>query len=162
MKGPLKMDILNMIKDSYMNLDLKAKSKTEVIKELAKKLDDAGIVTNLDLLVNDIRIRESLSSTGIGFKIAIPHAKSKYITKPAIAFGKSIAGIDYDSMDGEYAHLFFLICMPENGGNLHLKALAKLSRNLIHENFRLNLEEAKTTKEVLEVLKDIDKEDQYV
>ncbi|BCR35379.1 PTS sugar transporter subunit IIA [Mariniplasma anaerobium] len=155
------MDILNMIKDSYMNLDLKAKSKTAVIEELAKKLDDAGIVTNLDLLVNDIRIRESLSSTGIGFKIAIPHAKSKYITEPAIVFGKSIDGIDYDSMDGEYAHLFFLICMPENGGNLHLKALAKLSRNLIHESFRLSLEEAKTTKEVLEVLKDIDKEDQY-
>ncbi|MCD4826731.1 MAG: fructose PTS transporter subunit IIA [Acholeplasmataceae bacterium] len=155
------MDILNMIKASYMNLDLKAKSKSQVIEELAKKLDDAGIVSDLDLLISDIKIRESLSSTGIGFKIAIPHAKSKFISEPAIAFGKSKAGIEYDSMDGDNAHLFFLICMPETGGNLHLKALAKLSRNLIHESFRIALEEAKTEKEVLEVLKDIDKEDQY-
>lgn len=153
------MDILNMIKESYMNLDLKAKSKSEVIVELAEKLNTAGIVTDMELLVNDIRIRESLSSTGIGFRIAIPHAKSKYITEPAIVFGKSKAGIDYDSMDGENAHLFFLICMPENGGNLHLKALAKLSRNLIHESFRTALEEAKTKKEVLEILKNIDNED---
>lgn len=153
------MNILNMIKASYMNLDLKARSKSEVIAELAKKLDDAGVVEDLELLVDDIKIRESLASTGIGFGIAIPHAKSKFIKEPAIAFGKSIKGIDYDSLDGEDAHLFFLICMPETGGNIHLKALAKLSRNLIHENFRKALEDAKTTKEVLEILKDIDNEE---
>ena len=124
-------------------------------------LDQAGAVIDLDKLIKDIKIRESLSTTGIGFKIAIPHAKSKYIKEPAIAFGKSKEGIDYDSMDGRDAKLFFLICMPEDGGNMHLKALAKLSRNLIHESFRNALENANTKEEVLEVLKDIDKEDQY-
>lgn len=156
------MDILNMIKESYMNLDLKAQTKNEVIEELAKQLDNAGVVNDLEKLIEDIKIRESLSTTGIGFKIALPHAKSKYIKEPAIAFGKSIEGIDYDSMDGVDAHLFFLICMPEDGGNLHLKALAKLSRNLIHESFREALDQAQTKAEVSEVLKDIDKEDKYV
>jgi len=156
------MNILNMIKESYMNLDLKAQTKNEVIEELAKQLDNAGVVNDLEKLIEDIKIRESLSTTGIGFKIALPHAKSKYIKEPAIAFGKSIEGIDYDSMDGVDAHLFFLICMPEDGGNLHLKALAKLSRNLIHESFREALDKAQTKAEVSEVLKDIDKEDKYV
>jgi fructose-specific phosphotransferase system IIA component len=151
-----------MIKESYMNLDLKAQTKNEVIEELAKQLDNAGVVNDLEKLIEDIKIRESLSTTGIGFKIALPHAKSKYIKEPAIAFGKSIEGIDYDSMDGVDAHLFFLICMPEDGGNLHLKALAKLSRNLIHESFREALDKAQTKAEVSEVLKDIDKEDKYV
>lgn len=155
------MKILEMIKKEYMNLDLKARTKSEVIDELAKKFDSAGLVSNIDLLINDIKVRESLASTGIGFKIAIPHAKSDYMKEPAIAFGKSTTGIDYDSMDGEKAHLFFLICMPKESGNLHLKALAKLSRNLIHESFRDALASAKTEDEVLEVLKDIDNEDVY-
>ncbi len=155
------MEILKIIKKEYMNLDLKAQSKHEVIEELVGQLDKAGVVKDLKLLTNDIKIRESLSTTGIGFKIAIPHAKSKYISEPAIAFGKSKNGIDYDSMDGLDAHLFFLICMPEDGGNLHLKALAKLSRNLIHEDFRDALEKATTKDEVISILKDIDKEDQY-
>ncbi len=155
------MDILKMIKESYMNLDLKAQTKNEVIEELAKQLDHAGVVNDLEKLIQDIKIRESLSTTGIGFKIALPHAKSKHIKEPAIAFGKSSEGIDYDSMDGVDAQLFFLICMPEDGGNLHLKALAKLSRNLIHESFREALEQAQTKEEVSNVLKDIDKEDKY-
>ncbi len=155
------MEILKIIKKEYMNLDLKAQSKHEVIEELVGQLDKAGVVKDLKLLTNDIKIRESLSTTGIGFKIAIPHAKSKYISEPAIAFGKSKNGIDYDSMDDLDAHLFFLICMPEDGGNLHLKALAKLSRNLIHEDFRDALEKATTKDEVISILKDIDKEDQY-
>lgn len=155
------MEILKIIKKEYMNLDLIAQTKNQVIDELATLLDQAGAVIDLDKLIKDIKIRESLSTTGIGFKIAIPHAKSKYIKEPAIAFGKSKEGIDYDSMDGRDAKLFFLICMPEDGGNMHLKALAKLSRNLIHESFRNALENANTKEEVLEVLKDIDKEDQY-
>lgn len=155
------MEILNMIKKEYMNLDLKAQTKSEVIDELAKGLDSTGVVSDLEKLIHDIKVRESLSTTGIGFKIALPHAKSKYIKEPAIAFGKSKEGIDYDSMDGVDAHLFFLICMPEDGGNLHLKALSRLSRNLIHESFREALENAKTKEEVLNVLKDIDKEDQH-
>lgn len=155
------MEILRIIKKEYMNLDLQSQSKNQVIDELATLLDKAGVVSDLEKLIKDIKIRESLSTTGIGFKIAIPHAKSKYIKEPAIAFGKSKEGIDYDSMDGADAKLFFLICMPEDGGNMHLKALAKLSRNLIHETFRNALENASTKEEVLEVLKDIDKEDQY-
>ncbi len=150
-----------MIKKEYMNLNLESKSKEEVIEELAKKLYDTGVVSDLELLIDDIKIRESLASTGIGFKIALPHAKSEYMKEPAIAFGKSKAGIEYNSMDGDKAHLFFLICMPKDGGNLHLKALAKLSRSLIHESFRDALAQTKTEDDVLEVLKNIDKEDLY-
>ena len=156
------MEILKMIKKEYMNLELKAQSKLEVIDELASLFGKSDIVEDLDKLIRDIKIRESLSTTGIGFNIAIPHAKSKYIKEPAIAFGKSISGIEYDSMDGLDAKLFFLICMPENCGNMHLKALTQLSRNLIHESFRNALMEADTKEAVLDVLKDIDKEDKHV
>jgi PTS system nitrogen regulatory IIA component len=130
------MEIAKMMKKAYMNLNLKSDSKAQVLEELVKILDDQGIVTDFDKLLSDVRIRESLSTTGIGFKIAIPHAKSKYIKEPAIAFGRSNTGIEYDSMDGDNAHLFFLICMPEDAGNLHLKALAALSRQLIQEEIR--------------------------
>lgn len=153
------MEIAKMMKKAYMNLDLKSDSKAQVLEELVKILDDQGIVSDFDKLLSDVRIRESLSTTGIGFKIAIPHAKSKYIKEPAIAFGRSSQGIEYDSMDGDNAHLFFLICMPEDAGNLHLKALAALSRQLIHEEFRLALEKAENEDEVLNIIKAIDQEE---
>jgi fructose-specific phosphotransferase system IIA component len=153
------MEIAKMIKKAYMNLELKSDSKAQVLEELVKILDNAGIVTDFEKLLNDVRIRESLSTTGIGFKIAIPHAKSKYIKEPAIAFGRSNEGIEYDSMDGDNAHLFFLICMPEDAGNLHLKALTVLSRQLIHEEFRLALEKAENEQEVLNIIKAIDQEE---
>jgi len=153
------MDILKMIKKEYMNLDLQSNTKVNVLYELTKLLDKNSVVLDFDKLLLDIRRRESLSTTGIGFKIAIPHAKSKHIKEPAIAFGRSKKGIDFDSLDGEKAHLFFLICMPHDAGNLHLKTLAQLSRYFLHESFRTALEQAKTEADVLTLLEKMEAED---
>ncbi|MBU1093749.1 MAG: fructose PTS transporter subunit IIA [Firmicutes bacterium] len=151
------MKITELIDLPLIELNLKAKSKDQVIHELCGLLKSDNRISDIDLFIDDIYEREALGSTGIGFKIAIPHTKSKYVTKPSLVFGRSEHSIEFESLDNEPAKLFFLIAMPEAGSNSHLQVLALLSRNLIHEEFREQLLEAKTAVEALSILKTIDK-----
>ncbi len=152
------MKILELINENLISLDLQSTTKEKVVDELALLLFQNGLVTDKDLLVNEVMKRERHSSTGIGFGIAIPHAKSSIVKKPSLVFGKSKQGVDYESMDDEPAYIFFLIAVPETSLDLHLKTLATLSRKLIDDEFRESLLHATTKKEVLTLLKKVDKE----
>ena len=81
-----------------------------------------------------------------------PHAKVAAVDTPAIAFGKSKAGVDYQSLDMQPAHLFFMIAAPEGGAQTHLDALAKLSGILMDEDVRKDLLNASSEKEVLNII----------
>ncbi len=139
-----------------IKLDLVSDDKKSVIEELAEVMNKKGHIDDLNALIKDVWDRESLDTTGIGLKIALPHAKTSHINIPSVVFGRSDEGIDFKSLDGEKAHLFFMICIPEDGVNLHLKVLAMLSRSLIHESFRNELLDAKTSEEVMEILKRVE------
>jgi len=139
-----------------IKLNLEATNKEDSIRELATLMFQKGHIDNLDDLIADVWERESLDTTGIGLKIALPHAKTPHIDTPSVVFGRSVNGIDFNSLDGEKAYLFFLICIPEDGVNLHLKVLAMLSRSLIHESFREELLEAKSNEEVMDILKRVE------
>jgi PTS system fructose-specific IIC component len=153
------MKISDLIDINIVDLDVKATSKDEVITALAKLLHEDGRIKDLNPFIEEIKKREALSSTGVGFGVAIPHAKTELVIKPSLAFGRVKNGLDYNSLDGEDADMFFMIAAPSGGENLHLKTLAKLSRNLIHESFRDGIREAKTKEELLTHLNKIDKED---
>ena len=150
------MKINEFMDQRYIKLHLDANTKEDVIRELAQVLDDVGVVKDYDKLVDDILVREAMSSTGIGLRIGLPHAKTANILKPSIVFGRSKEGVNFDSMDQEKAHIFFLICMPEEGYNLHLKVLAMLSRSLIEESFRTALETAETIEQVMSLLNQVE------
>ena len=100
------------------------------------QLDKAGKLSDIAQFKEAIHNRESQSTTGIGEGIAIPHAKVATVKSPAIAFGKSKEGVDYQSLDGQPAHLFFMIAAPEGGAQTHLDALAKLSGILMDDKVR--------------------------
>ena len=77
---------------------------------------------------------------------------------PAIAFGKSKEGVDYQSLDGQPAHLFFMIAAPEGGAQTHLDALAKLSGILMDDKVRENLLQANSEEEILRIIDNADDE----
>lgn len=153
------MKINELINESLILLHLNSNTKEEVIKELAYALEDEHRLNDLDEFVKAVLERESLSSTGVGYGIAIPHAKSKAVKTPSLVFGRHEKGIDYDSLDGEPSDLFFLIAAPHGGENLHLQTLAKLSRKLMNDEFRDALRNAKTLDTVLKTINQIDKEE---
>ena len=102
--------------------------------------------------------RERLGSTGIGDNIAIPHGKLANLSGLKLAFGRSLRGVDFESMDGKLSHLFFLLLAPINSAGLHLKALAKISRMLMSATFRENLMRAAQSQDIFQLLAQKDEE----
>lgn len=152
------MKITELLTKDTIILDLEAQSKDGVIDELIEKLHAAGKLKNKEDYKQAILTRESQSTTGIGEGIAIPHAKTNAVSQPAIAFGRSRDGIDYESLDGKNAHLFFMIAAYEGANNDHLQTLSRLSSFLMDAGFRSKLESAATKEEILHAIDSKEKE----
>ena len=152
------MRITELLTKDTIAMDLSASDKNGVIDELVNQLDKAGKLSDVASFKEAIHNRESQSTTGIGEGIAIPHAKVAAVKSPAIAFGKSKEGVDYQSLDMQPAHLFFMIVAPEGGAQTHLDALAKLSGILMDENVRERLIHAESPEKVLQIIDEADDE----
>lgn len=146
------MRISDLLKKETMILDLKATTKETVIDELVSKLAEAGRLTDKQGYKEAILAREEQSTTGLGEGIAIPHAKTKAVKTPAIAFGRSQAGIDYQALDGQPSHLFFMIAASEGANNEHLATLSKLSTFLMDDAFRANLLAATSLADIISTI----------
>ncbi|MBU3182943.1 PTS fructose transporter subunit IIABC [Clostridium psychrophilum] len=146
------MRITELLKENTIILDLKSTSKTEVIDELVNKLDSAGVLNDKEEYKKAILKREADFSTGIGEGIAIPHAKVAAVKTSALAFGRSNAGIDFDSLDDAPANIFFMIAATEGANDTHLETLSRLSTLLMNEDFKKKLLIVKTPEEVLSLI----------
>jgi PTS system nitrogen regulatory IIA component len=121
---------------------LAATTKAGVLDELASAV--AGHYPDIDRgrLVAALDERERLNSTALGEGVAIPHGKLPGLRRVFAVFGRSLAGVDFQSLDGKPTHLFFLLVAPEESAGAHLKALARISRLLKDDAFRARLREA--------------------
>ncbi len=146
------MRITELLTKETIKMNVEAKDKDAVIKELVNELDSAGIITDAGKFEAAIQKRESQSTTGVGDGIAIPHAQTEEVKKPAIMFGRSAEGIDYDSLDGQDAYLFFMIAAPDGQATTHLDALAKLSGILMNPDAKERLLKADSADEVLNTI----------
>ncbi|UTE77011.1 MULTISPECIES: fructose-specific PTS transporter subunit EIIC [unclassified Rossellomorea] len=154
------MRITELLTKNTIQLHVSSHSKNGVIDELVSVLDQSGKLQDRDEFKKAILNREAQSTTGIGEGIAIPHAKTSAVKSPAIAFGKSEAGVDYESLDGEPAHLFFMIAATEGANQTHLEALSRLSSMLMDVDVRKALLNAGTEEEVLEIINAHDGEEE--
>ena len=121
------MHLREYFSEDAVGLDLKATLKDDVLQELVGLL-------HLDpkseaLLLKKLKERESVGTTGIGRGIAIPHCRATAVTRLRVAFGRSLAGVDYKSMDDKPARLFFLIVAPPlEVSNQYLPVLGKIAQ----------------------------------
>ena len=148
------MKISDFLCTKAISADLKGTTKAEIIDELVGLLVNAGAIEKKSKtkLVEILMAREALGSTAIGQGIAIPHGKSENVTKLTAGLGISKKGIDFDSLDGEPAYIFFLLVAPVDSAGPHLKALARISRLLKDKYFRENLKNAKEDKVILKLI----------
>lgn len=133
------MKIVDLLQKDGINLNFNPSTKEQCINELVDLMDKTGNLNNKEEYKKAILDREALSTTGIGDGIAIPHGKTSAVKKASLAAAISTNGVDYDSLDGAPAKLFFMIAVPDNNDNLHLEVLARLSTILMDEKFRTNL-----------------------
>lgn len=134
--------------------DIKSTKKEDVIKELVDALINASDIDKRHRvkLIEALMSREALGSTAIGQGVAIPHAKCDCVEKLVAAFGLSKKGVDFDSLDGEPAYIFFLLLAPQDSAGPHLKALARISRLLKDKYFRDSLRVCEDDKSVLKII----------
>lgn len=152
------MRITELLTKDTILLTINGNGKQAVINELVDLLDNAGKLSNRDQFIAAILKREKQSSTGISDGIAIPHAKDSSVKKPAIAFGKSIAGVHFEAHDGKPSQLIFMIAAPEGANQIHLEVLSRLAKILMREEVRRKLLSAKTVEEVLSTIHFFDHE----
>ena len=133
---------------------LRAETKEGVLRELSEAVCRRLPALSPVRLTAILMDREGLGSTGIGEGVAIPHGKIPGIDRLVAVFGRSHAGVQFASLDGKPARLFFLILAPENSAGMHLKALARISRLLKDQRFRSRLLEAEGAEGLSQVLRE--------
>lgn len=146
------MRIVDLLKKQSIDLNAAVADKTAAIGHLVDLMDAGGNLNDKALYKERVLAREAEGSTGIGEGIAIPHAKTEAVNEPGLASMIVRDGVDYESLDDEPAHLFFLIAAPAGGANVHLEVLSRLSRMLMDDDFRDALMQAKTPEEYLAII----------
>ena len=147
------MDIV--VKDAAL-LELEPGDKRAILTQLSQSLAAAVPELDADRLLQVLMDREALQSTGIGEGVAIPHGKFPGLDRLLASFARSSAGTDFEAVDGQPTHLFFLLVVPEHSGGQHLKALARISRFFRDASFRKRLLEARSVEEVFEAIHEED------
>jgi len=151
------MKILDVLHLDSIIPDLKSKDKKGILEELAASI--AGVArVNPKVLYKVLMEREQLGSTGIGEGIGIPHGKIKGLDSMVIGFGLSKRGVDFDSIDGRPTHLFFTLITPDQSTGLHLKFLARISRILKNDGFKIRLMKASNAEEIYTIMQSEDDE----
>jgi nitrogen PTS system EIIA component len=135
---------------------LQADTKAGILAELAGTVAAHHPEVDRARLITALEEREKLNSTALGEGVAIPHGKLAGIRRVFAAFGRSPAGVDFESLDGKPTHLFFLLVAPEESAGAHLKALARISRLLKSAEFRAKLIEAPDAAAVFATIRDED------
>lgn len=152
------MKITDFLSAKAASADLQSQSKEDVIAELVDLLINTGSVDkrNKKKILEILMAREALGSTAIGQGIAIPHGKTGCVKKLVGCIGISKEGIDFDSLDGEPAHIFFLLVAPVDTAGPHLKALARISRLLKDKFVRDSLRGAEDPKNIMKIIQQED------
>jgi PTS system nitrogen regulatory IIA component len=142
------MKISDVLERKTVIPNLQSRSKPDVIRELAENLASAYPNINDEKLIEVLMEREKLCSTAVDSGVAIPHAKLSGISGIIAGFGRSIEGIDYDSLDAKLTHLFIILVAPESSIGAHIQLLARISRIFKNPDLRAKLMTLDTQDEI--------------
>ena len=150
------MKLIEVIRPEAVNLNMSGTTKEEVLVQLVDLLAASGAIQNREAILESLIEREGLGSTGIGHGVAIPHGRCADLDAPTVALGRTLQDVDYDSIDGKPARLFFLLVAPENGSSEHLHLLAKIARLMKDSSSRDQLFTASTPEAILKLISERD------
>ena len=150
------MKLSKFCEEELISFDLKGRTKDEVINELVDLTSKSKLVKDRPELYKAVVEREKLVTTGVGYGVAFPHAKTKAVKGIVVAFGRSNPGVDFEAMDKKPVYLFFLIAAPEDAIGAHLNVMARLSYIMKNEKVREKLMKIHSPKELLEIIDSVE------
>lgn len=148
------MKLSKLIKSEFIKIPLKADTKEEALKEMVRFLTDTHNLEHFDEILEKVLEREKKMSTGIGYGIAVPHAKYDGIKDICLAVGVAKEGVPFEAIDDEPVHLIYVMISPAETAEPHILTLSAISRMMSYDDMRHLLKEAKDADEFLSLLKD--------
>ena len=146
------MKLSKFCSEDLITFNLKSDDKDSVLTELVELASQSKLVKSQEDLLKDVKDREELVTTGVGYGVAFPHAKTRATKGIVIAFGRSEKGIDFDAMDHKPVNLFFLIAAPEDAIGAHLNVMARLSYIMKSEENRQKMMTVTSPGELLQMI----------
>jgi nitrogen PTS system EIIA component len=150
------MKLIEILSPQMVLGELDATDKEGAIRQMCAHIAKHKPGLKVEDMVRTLIEREKLGSTGIGEGVAIPHGKLNGIDTLIACFAKSTSGIDFNAIDNQPSHLFFVLLAPNNSAGLHLKALARISRLLKSQEFRDRLLRAHDAESLFKIIADED------
>lgn len=146
------MRITDLLKSESIALGQKPADKESAIRQLADLMAASGNLSDKEQYLKDVFAREASGTTGLGDGIATPHAKSTGVKEAGLAAMTVPAGMDFESMDGNPARLFFMIAAPDSANDAHIQILQQLAMMIMDPDFKEALIAAKTKEEFLHLI----------
>lgn len=148
------MRISDILKLEYIKVPLESKQKYKCIEELVDILVSNGKIKDRERFLAAVLERERTRTTGIGYGLAIPHAKTDAVDDLVIAAGKPSEPIDFDSIDGKPVYFIVLMGSPPDQSGPHIQAIARISRLMTTTSFQESIKNATTPRDILQAFLD--------
>jgi len=152
------MNLTQILSPSCIKVPLESQDKNSSITELVDLLDLHNLLSDRDIVLNAVLTREKTRSTGIGSGIAIPHGKCNAVKELVMAIGIAEEPIEFESVDGKPVKIILLLVSPIDQTGPHIQALAKISRLMLDDSFKENLEKSNSAEEAYKLLSKKEKE----
>lgn len=154
------MKIQDILQKNSILIDFSGNEKHEILSQMARFMNSLYDLSNGELIEQKILERESDMSTGIGYGIAIPHARITGIDRLYMVAARSVSGIEFNAIDEQPVHLIFMMISPTNTSTDHTQILSSLSRIMSYEDVRRKLLSADSAELFLDII--IKSENKYV
>lgn len=146
------MDVAEVLKPNRVALTLDAESKEDALRKLTDILYESGALEDKDTFLDDVLKRESISTTGIGNGIAIPHGKSANVKETTVAIGRLTKALEWQSVDDNPVEFIVLLAVNDNDKTgVHVRLLSQIARKLASEQTCKNLLGAKSADEIIKI-----------
>jgi mannitol/fructose-specific phosphotransferase system IIA component (Ntr-type) len=146
-----KVGLLEYFSFPSMLPDLKAAEPFRAIDELCESISANEQVPAVETLIHEAHHREDMMGTAMEEGVAFPHARLTNLKKPVIVFGRSLPGIEWNSLDGKPTRFIFLIFTPAHDNDVQIQILRALASGMSHTDIREELGRAKTRDDIKQV-----------
>ena len=120
--------LVSLFQEDLCIFSLRSRKKISVLQEMVRHLKASGRIVDEHFILEMLKNRESLGSTGLGLGVAFPHGRSIAIPELTLLFARSASGVDFEALDGKPTKIFFLILAPsEKGADTYLTLLSRLT-----------------------------------
>ncbi len=152
------MKLSQLLTPDLIKVGIIDSNKEDIIRQMIEVIDNQGLLTDAEQAYQDVMVRELQQSTGLESGIAIPHGKSSAVAQLVGALGISQDGIDFNSLDGQPSHLFFLLLAPPTMSGPHVRALANIAKLSQSASFRKKLISAGNSQEAFQIIMEAEKD----